>query len=358
MKRPFLIMVTCSLMQAHADTLVISPHFSDEASDQDFSVMVTRFENFNQPSSEPYDFHYETPSGTYTVQCNTGLQCVIPLDIHSGLTVLEPTASEFSIVNDADTGYTNPIPGSTVVNATTGVIDDRSVMQAISQQADRDSQRTRYQFDRIVHQRLGWEMRNGEDVQQLSVAIPSQWPISVNLSQERVGQKPRTRLDMVGGQSWQQGLWRFSIMASVGAGDLDGASSHWYGAGFDAWFTEHQSGPFIRLNQQFSDEAGRWVDGLTLSAWQSQSLLSSIGWRHQQRVWGMNWDAAFGVEKAQNSAVGMVGFNNQWQAIGSIPDQQGAFLSLGVGNRSFKNQWRVGFDHFRDDTQLVLNWGW
>jgi len=64
------------------------------------------------------------------------------------------------------------------------------------------------------------------------------------------------------------------------------------------------------------------------------------------------------VEKAQNSAVGMVGFNNQWQAIGSIPDQQGAFLSLGVGNRSFKNQWRVGFDHFRDDTQLVLNWGW
>ena len=358
MKKTFTMLAMLFSAMTHADSLHISQHYADADSITGFRVMITRHDS-NGPTPEDFTLYYEIDGAPDSIGCAPALQCVLDIDSSQGLTVSQQSYDQFDIFNNASGGISTPLTSSGSVTQITQVnINPQPVMQSIQQQLDRDARHISYTFDRLVSQRLGWEMRSGEDAQQLSLALPTQIPVSLNLTQEEVGDTPRTRLDMVTGQSWQQGMWRMSWMASLGAGEREGAQSHWYGAGFDAWFTRDQSGMFARISQQFSDEAARQVDGLDLSAWQNQTLSKAVGWRHQQRSWGISWDVSMGLERSQNSTVGMVGLNDQWQAITSLPDQQGSFVSVGLGNRNARNAWRVGLDHFRGDTQLVVNWGW
>ena len=349
-------------MTAFGAELHVVGQVADANSSTGFSVGMTLYSD-SEPSQESFIVHYRTDQGTSSVDCSGSTLCWVDVDPYSDFEIIEPTASRYEIQNDVLMAEISPSINTAMLGSRTepvalAAIDAQPVTRSLVDQINRNADRLHYQFDAVIQRRSGWEMRSGAALQQLSLMGPAELPISINLSREQVGPDSRSRVDMVAGQAWRQGLWQLALLGSVGGGRLQGVQSTWYAAGIDAWYGQGYSGPFLRMNQQFSNEAGRSVAGLQLADWQDQSLLTAIGWRVKQRQWGLNWDGDLGLERSTHKTVGMVGDGNQWQAIGAIPDQQGGYLSLGIGNKTRESSWRVGLRHFRQDSQLVLNWGW
>lgn len=351
-------LIGCACMAAAsvslAGNLNLSTHVVNPDSNTGFSVYVSHWDNESDLAS--FTLYYDIGNGEQVLECDIEQTCSFDLHPTESVTVSQVTQDAYMVTNGAseplNLSPSNVLTVST--SSTQSFVVPQVVHQMLQTEIDRDASRAHHELDRLATRQVGWQVRNSSDVQQLSIAPMTRLPVSLNLSQESVGEQVRDRLDAVTGQSWQQGQWRLSVMGSFGVGTMDGVDSHWYSAGFDAWY---QQGPFVRATQQFSDQDARSVAGYQLSSWQNQTLLTAVGWRHQSRMMGINWDGSVGLESSRTRSVGMVGDGNQWQAITDVPDVSGAFLSLGVGDRSAQESWRVGLEHFRDDTQLVLTWG-
>lgn len=345
---------------ASADQLHVITHVANTDSDTGFSVAATLYEN-GFPSMRNFMLHYDAGYGPESVSCGSEV-CFFDIFPNATFEVLSPTIEEFDVnISGAGQTFAPSEPTSTLIvspSNSASSIDQTLVQQSLVNQFNRDADRVHYQFDALSQRRIGWEMRSGESLQQVSLMSPNEWPVSVNLGREQVGVDSRSRVDLVLGQAWRQGDWNLAVLGSVGAGRLNGATSRWYGAGVDAWFGQGSSGPFVRVSQQFSEESGRVVGDLRLSDWQDQSTMMAAGWRVKQRIGGLNWDGNLGFERSTHRTVGMVGDGNQWQAITAIPDQQGAYVAMGVGSQTRFSSWRVGIRQFRDESQVVLNWGW
>ena len=156
--------------------------------------------------------------------------------------------------------------------------------------------------------------------------------MSVNLSQEQVGDEWRTRVDGVVGYHYALGQWDISVAGSIGQGDLEGVGSQWYSVGADAWLEARQQGPFVRVTQQFAREDAREVESVRLSNWQNQTLLSAIGWRGQTYLQGFDLNASVGIENRQSHSTGQVSVGIGTQNITDLPDETEGFVSFGLAS--------------------------
>ena len=358
MKMKIMALMVCASAQAQAVELVVSAHQADPASSTGFTVFFGVFGTSGPFNELDHQVDYRTSLGEGSLTFDAGQRAGIDVAITSGVEILNPEDFE-RVTNGASSGIevapNAPVQNFVVPNNTP--VNWQVLRAQLIQQSEYDSARFHYQMDGLVNRRTGWQYRSAGDVQQLSLFPQTDVPMSVNLSQEQVGDVWRARVDGVLGYHYSLGQWDISVAGSVGQGDLEGAGSHWYSVGADAWWESGQQGPFVRMTQQFAREDAREVESVRLTNWQNQTLLNAIGWRGQTYVHGFDLNASLGIENRQSHSSGQVSDGVGTQNITDLPDETEGFVSLGLARRTAHSQWHSAVRHYSGRTEFVLNWG-
>ena len=358
MRRKIMALMVCASTHGQAVELVVSAHQADPASSTGFTVFFGVFGTSGPFNELDHQVDYRTSLGEGSLMFDAGQRAGIDVAITSGVEILNPEDFE-RVTNGASSGIdvspNAPIQNFVVPNNTS--VNWQVIRTQLIQQSEYDSARFHYQMDGLVNRRQGWQYRSAGDVQQLSLTPQTVVPMSVNLSQEQVGDEWRARLDGVVGYHYALGQWDISVAGSIGQGGLDGVGSHWYSVGADAWLEARQQGPFFRVTQQFAREDAREVESVQLSNWQNQTLLSAIGWRGQTYINCFDLNASFGIENRKSHSSGQVSDGISTQNITDLPDETEGFVSLGLARRTAHSQWHSAVRHYSGRTEFVLNWG-